>query len=83
MSTLIPVPIPHEHIVGYRFGHAEVLLVAERLLVAGNEVALSPMACKFLLGLCRARGALTTRNDTFYLLWPGSGSGSGSDEALA
>ncbi len=51
MSTLIPFPIPHEHIVGYRFGHAEVLLVAERLLVAGNEVALSPMACKFFAGI--------------------------------
>jgi len=81
MSTLIQFPIPHEHIAGYRFGHAEVLLASERLLVAGNEVALSPMAYKFLLGLCRARGALLTRNDAFDLLWPGGGSG--SDEALA
>jgi len=50
MSTLIPFPIPHEHIVGYRFGHAELLLASERLLVAGNEVALSPMASKFCWG---------------------------------
>ncbi len=68
MSTLIQFPIPHEYIAGYRFGHAELLLAAERLLVAGNEVALSPMAYKFLLGLCRARGALLTRNDAFDLL---------------
>ncbi|QBB71893.1 hypothetical protein ELE36_16860 [Pseudolysobacter antarcticus] len=81
MSTLIQFPIPHEHIAGYRFGQAELLLASERLLVAGNEVALSPMAYKFLLGLCRARGALLTRNDAFDLLWPGGGSG--SDEALA
>ncbi len=81
MSTLIQFPIPHEHIAGYRFGQAELLLASERLLVAGNEVALSPMAYKFLLGLCRARGAPLTRNDAFDLLWPGGGSG--SDEALA
>lgn len=81
MSTLIRFPVTHENIAGYCFGSAELQIGAERLLVAGEEVALSSMAYRFLLGLCRAHGALLTRAEAFDLLWPGGGAG--SDEGLA
>ncbi|GAA0711404.1 winged helix-turn-helix domain-containing protein [Dokdonella soli] len=81
MSTLLRFPTLHDHAAVYRVGRAELHVGAERLLVDGIEVPLSPMAYRLLLGLCHLRGALLTRTDAFNLLWPGGGSG--SDEALA
>jgi len=81
MSTVIPLPADTQSIVGYRFGQVELQIASERLWVDGKEITLSPMAYRFLLGVCRASGALLTRTQAFDLLWPGGGNG--SDEALA
>lgn len=81
MSTVVPSPTEKQPVVGYRFGRVELLIASERLWVDGKEAALPPMAYRFLLGLCRASGALLTRAQAFDLLWPGGGNG--SDEALA
>ena len=81
MSTVIPLPADTQSIVGYRFGQVELQITSERLWVDGKEITLSPMAYRFLLGVCRASGALLTRTQAFDLLWPGGGNG--SDEALA
>ena len=81
MSTLLRLPVSHDNIAAYRFGNAELQLAAERLVVDGREVPLSPMTYRFLLCLCQARGGLLGRAHVFDVLWPGGGSG--SDEALA
>lgn len=81
MSTLLRLPISPDNLAAYRFGEAELQLAAERLLIGGREVPLPPMAYRFLLCLCQARGGLLARAHVFDVLWPGGGSG--SDEALA
>jgi len=81
MSTVIKFAPDKGGVAGYRFGQIELRIASERLWVAGKETPLSPMAYRFLLGLCRASGALLTRAQAFELLWPGGGNG--SDEALA
>lgn len=81
MSTVVQFAPGKSSISGYRFGQVELRVASERLWVSGRETPLSPMAFRFLLGLCRASGALLTRAEAFDLLWPGGGNG--SDEALA
>ncbi|MBS0591474.1 MAG: winged helix-turn-helix domain-containing protein [Proteobacteria bacterium] len=81
MSTVVQFAHGKSSISGYRFGRVELRVSSQRLWVDGRETALSPMAFKFLLELCRASGALLTRAEAFNLLWPGGGNG--SDEALA
>jgi DNA-binding winged helix-turn-helix (wHTH) protein len=81
MSTVVQFTSSKGGIAGYRFGQVELRTSSERLWVGGKETPLSPMAYRFLLGLCRASGALLTRAQAFDLLWPGGGNG--SDEALA
>ena len=81
MSTVSSPSTDKQNVLGYRFGQVELQIASERLWVGGKETALSPMAFRFLLGLCRASGALLTRAQAFDLLWPGGGNG--SDEALA